>query len=73
MPANRRMSRALDQHRFDALAASVMPDSSNVGVMLLDRDFHICGVNAAYEAIPMRQRDQLLGERVFDLFPNDPN
>ena len=67
------MSRVLDQHRFDALAASLMPDSSNVGVMLLDRDFRIRGVNAAYEAISMRQRDQLLGERVFDLFPDDPN
>ena len=45
MASNRRMSRMLDEHRFDALAASVAPETSNVGVMLLDRDLRIRGAN----------------------------
>jgi|SRR5271166_296201 len=71
--SNRRMSRMLDEHRFDALAASVAPETSNVGVMLLDRDLRIRGANATYEAVSMRQRDEMLGDFVFDVFPDDPN
>jgi hypothetical protein len=32
MAANRRMSRVLDEHRFDTLAASIVPEPSTVGV-----------------------------------------
>jgi hypothetical protein len=73
MPANRRMSRVLDEHSFDALAASVVGKPCADGVLLLDPDFHIRGVNAGYETISMRQRDDMLGEVVFDLFPDDPD
>jgi hypothetical protein len=73
MHANRRMSRVLDEHRFDALAVSVVADPSADGVLLLDPHFRIRGVNAAYETISMRQRDDMLGELVFDLFPDDPD
>jgi hypothetical protein len=73
MSANpRRMSRALDQHRFDRLADSVASESSDVGLVLLDCDLRIRGVNATYEAISMRRRDDLLGERVPDVFPDAP-
>ncbi len=72
MGPHRGMSRVLDEHRFDALAASVVADASADGVMLLDPYFRIRGVNAAYETISMRQRDDMLGELVFDLFPDDP-
>src|ERR1700722_11993794 len=73
MGPNRGMSRVLDEHRFDALAAPVVADASADGVMLLDPDFRIRGVNAAYETISMRRRDDMLGELVFDLFPDDPD
>jgi hypothetical protein len=73
MRASRRISRVLDEHRFDALAASMMSDPYADGVLWLDPDFRIRGVNAAYEAISMRHRDHMLGERVFDLFPDDPD
>jgi hypothetical protein len=63
----------LDQHRFDELSALSVPKSSHVSVILLDRDFRIRGLNATCEAISMRQRDELLGECVFDVFPDDPN
>jgi len=67
MAANRRMSRMLDEHRFDALADSVVAEPSAVGVMLLDRDLRIRGANATYEAVSMRQRDEMLGDFVFDV------
>jgi hypothetical protein len=67
------MSRVLDEHRFDALAVSVVANPSADGVLLLDPDFRIRGVNAAYETISMRQRDDMLGELLFDLFPDDPD
>ncbi|CAN5581678.1 hypothetical protein BH11ACT6_BH11ACT6_12460 [soil metagenome] len=62
-----------DQSRFDALAPELVPESSDTGFMLLDRDLRIRSVNAAYEAVSMRSRDELVGEFVFDLFPDDPN
>ena len=71
MPFNRRISREDDQHRFDRLADSVASESCDVGVVLLDCDLRIRGVNVTYEAISMRRRDDLLGERVPDVFPND--
>jgi hypothetical protein len=73
--ANRRKSRLRDEHRFDALAASVAPEPepAEIGLMLLDRDLHIRGANATYEAVSMRQRDEMLGDFVFDVFPDNPN
>ena len=73
MPANQRMSQVLDKHRFDALSASAGPEFPAAGLMLLDRNFRVRGVNATYEAISMRGRAQLLGESVFDLFPDNPD
>jgi hypothetical protein len=73
MAANRRMSRVLDEHRFDALGASVVAEPNTVGVMLLDRDLRIRGANTTYEAFAMRRRDDLLGDCVFDVFPDDPD
>jgi hypothetical protein len=73
MPTKRRISRVLDQHRFHTLAVSVAPQISDVGAMLLDRDLRIRGLNATYESITMRRRDELLGEFIFDVFPDDPD
>lgn len=39
--------------------------------MLIDREFNVVAVNAAYERVVMRMRDDLLGRNVFDLFPNE--
>lgn len=73
MPANRRISRVLDEHRFDALVASSAPETPHAAAMLLDRDFRIRGLNATYEAVSMRARKDMLGEFVFDVFPDDPD
>lgn len=72
MPGNRRISRVLDEHRFDALVASSAP-KGDAASMLLDRDLRIRGLNATYEAVPMRSRKDMLGEYVFDVFPDDPD
>lgn len=73
MASNGRMSRRLDEHRFDALAASVAPEPSNISVMLLDRDLRIRGANTTFEAYSLRQRDEMLDEFIFDVFPDNPN
>lgn len=73
MASNGRMSRRLDEHRFDALAASVAPEPSNIGVMLLDRDLRIRGANTTFEAYSLRQHDEMLDEFIFDVFPDNPN
>jgi PAS domain S-box-containing protein len=39
--------------------------------MVLDRDFCFVGVNPAYERAVMRSRDELIGNNLFDLFPNE--
>ena len=61
-----------DQYRFHAVATSVA-GKPNVGVMFLDRDLRIRGLNKTYEAISLRRRDELLGQFVFDVFPDNPD
>ncbi|KQT50927.1 histidine kinase [Aureimonas sp. Leaf454] len=39
--------------------------------MVLDRELRYVTANAAYEAAVMRRRDDLVGGRLFDLFPNE--
>lgn len=62
-----------DQQRFDAVAREVAPESSDVGHLLLDRRLRIRGVYTAYERISLRSRRELVGEFVFDAFPDDPS
>jgi hypothetical protein len=73
MPHKPRVSRVLDEHRFHALATEGAHQQSGLGALLLDVDLRIRGVNDTYEGLSMRQRDELLGEDVFDVFPDDPN
>ncbi|MEE3067240.1 MAG: ANTAR domain-containing protein [Actinomycetota bacterium] len=65
--------RVLDQHRFDAVSASLALEASNTALMLLDRDLRIRGVNATYEVLSLRPRGELLGELVSDVFPDNPD
>lgn len=39
--------------------------------MVLDREFRYVAANAAYEKSVMRKLDELVGQNLFDLFPND--
>ena len=40
--------------------------------MLLDSDLRIRGVNETYQTVSMRHREELIGQFVFDVFPDDP-
>ncbi len=73
MPPKRRISRVLDEHRFHALATEVQCQQSGAGALLLDGDLRIRGLNETYEGLAMRRRDELLGEYLFDVFPDDPD
>ncbi|MBX3478951.1 MAG: PAS domain-containing protein [Caulobacter sp.] len=39
--------------------------------MVLDRELRFVGVNAAYEKAVLRSREELVGQVIFDLFPNE--
>lgn len=41
--------------------------------VLLDRDFTIVGMNAAYLRATMRERHDIIGRGMFEAFPPDPN
>lgn len=73
MPRKPRISRVLDEHRFHALTTEVQHQQAGPGALLLDGDLRIRGVNDTYEGFSMRRRDELLGEDLFDVFPDDPN
>src|SRR5690606_11434796 len=40
--------------------------------VILDRDLTIVGCNAAYLAVTQRQREQIVGRKLFEAFPSDP-
>ncbi|PWV97241.1 PAS domain S-box-containing protein [Hoeflea marina] len=40
--------------------------------VILDRDLVIVGLNSAYEAVTMRNHDEVIGRNMFDAFPSDP-
>jgi hypothetical protein len=63
----------LDESFFGRLGQRLLAESGPDGVMLLDRDFRIRGVNSVYEAHALRSRDDLIGEHVFDAFPDSPD
>ena len=61
-----------DQPLFDAIAQDVTPDSSDTPLLLLDRTLRIRGCNSAYERGSRRRREELIGQRVLDAFPDNP-
>ncbi|OLP58614.1 hypothetical protein BJF93_17370 [Xaviernesmea oryzae] len=40
--------------------------------VIVDRNLDIVGLNAAYCAVTMRRREELIGQNIFDAFPSDP-
>jgi hypothetical protein len=62
-----------DQQSFDAIARDVAPDSSDTPHLLLDRALRIRGCNSAYERVSLRRREELIGQRVFEAFPDNPD
>jgi hypothetical protein len=48
-------------------------ESSDTPHLLQDRTLRIRGCNSAYERISRRRRQELIGQRVFDTFPDNPD
>ncbi|PQP14766.1 ANTAR domain-containing protein [Rhodococcus opacus] len=48
------------------------PRVARTPTMLLDRQFRIRGLNGAFEHVSQRSRSDLLGNTVFDVFPDNP-
>ncbi|MFZ0832356.1 MAG: ANTAR domain-containing protein [Mycobacterium sp.] len=61
-----------EQSSFEGVAANVAPESSDAPLLLLDPQLCIRGVNTAYLRATLRDRAALIGEYLFDAFPDDP-
>jgi hypothetical protein len=72
MPQEREVRKMADRERFDAVANKLIPESSDSGYVLMDTDLRVRAVNGKYEHLSMRQRAEMVGEFVLDLFPDDP-
>ncbi len=48
-------------------------DAAPNAYMIVDRAFRYVAVNAAYLAVTHRRREELIGRRLMDVFPHDPN
>ncbi|MFD6287593.1 PAS domain-containing protein [Streptomyces sp. NPDC060205] len=55
-----------------AASGSPLFEVTTAPYVVLDRDFRIRGVNAAYLRATGRMRDDLIGAFMFDAFPDDP-
>jgi ANTAR domain len=62
----------LNQDLFDSFGARVS-DYTATPAVLLDRSFCIRAVNGEYEHATLRNRSDLLGENIFDAFPDNPH
>jgi hypothetical protein len=62
-----------DQRRFDAIAREVTRKFPAVPMLLLDCNLRIRTASTAYERVTFRKHGELLGQFLFDAFPDDPN
>lgn len=60
------------QRRFDVIAGEMARESSAARFLLLDSDLRIRAASSAYEDVTLREHGELLGEFLFDAFPDDP-
>jgi len=61
-----------NQDLFDSFGARVS-DHTGTPAVLLDRSFCIRAVNAEYERATLRNRSELVGENIFEAFPDNPH
>ena len=55
-----------------ARAARLVPNDAEAAILVLDLKMRIRGVNAAYEAVSMQRHQDIVGEILFEVFPEDP-
>ena len=61
-----------DQDLFDSLARRVS-DHTGTRAVLLDRSYRIRAVNSEYENATLRSHGELIGENIFEAFPDNPD
>jgi ANTAR domain-containing protein/PAS domain-containing protein len=61
-----------NQDLFDSFGARVS-DHTGTPAVLLDRSFRIRAVNAEYERATLRNSSELIGENIFEAFPDNPH
>jgi hypothetical protein len=57
---------------IDAFATSPAFEAADSPYLIVDRKLRICAVNPAYETATAYPRTVLLGEQLFDVFPDNP-
>jgi hypothetical protein len=62
-----------DQRRFDVIARGVTRKFPTLPMLLLDCNLRIRTASTAYERVTLREQGALLGQFLFDAFPDDPN
>jgi hypothetical protein len=63
----------LHQRRFDAIAQEMNREPAAIPFLVLDCTLRIRASNLAYEQATLRGHDELLGQFLFDVFPDDPH
>lgn len=66
------VSQLHDESRIEKLVNSTVPQPAHMGILLLDSDLRVRGLNATYQNVCMRPREELIGQFIFDVFPDDP-
>jgi len=61
------------QRKFDEIAGKVTGFSPSAALLLLDCDLRIRAASTPYERVTLREHNELVGQFLFDAFPDDPN
>lgn len=61
------------RRRFETIARDMANRSPSDRFVVLDRSLTIRAASPAYARATLKQRDELLGQFLFDAFPDDPN
>ncbi|OBF10035.1 ANTAR domain-containing protein [Mycobacterium sp. 852002-10029_SCH5224772] len=61
-----------NQQQFDAIARDMVQVVSGVCCLLLDSELRIRAASNAYERVTLREHGELLGQYLFDAFPDNP-
>jgi hypothetical protein len=63
----------LDRSSFDQIARFVAPESTDAALLFMDTTLQIRGANGAYMRATHRDKAELVGQQVFDAFPDNPH
>jgi hypothetical protein len=61
------------QRRFEVIAREATREAPAAPFVLLDRGLRVRSVSTAYEHVTLRKHGELIGQFLFEAFPDDPN